>query len=274
MAYLDCSNIIDNLKEKIGLHNFEIGMAVVRVGERGSDIAYEKSVIAKMKRLEIECYSFVYPEDITHDEFITELKKIDADKKVSGILVLAPLPKQIDPDKIKYAISADKDLDGIAIDSIVDVYENGNKEAAPCTPQAAIEVIEHLGLVYRQIKVTVIGSGQVVGIPLANILMKKKATVSVCNSTSDIKKYTKDADVIIVAAGSPNLIDASYFENKDAIVIDIGISMIDGKIVGDVHEEVADKVKYLTPVKEGIGTITSYLLALRVVNNYKKINSK
>lgn len=274
MAYLDCSNIISDLKKEIGLHNFEIGMAIVRVGERGADIAYEKSVIAKMKRLEIECYSFVYPQDISHDDFISELEKIDNDPKVSGILVLAPLPKQINSDRIKYAVSAAKDLDGIAVDSIIDVYENGNKAAAPCTPQAAIEVIEYLNLVYREIKVTIIGSGQVVGIPLASILMKKKATVSICNSTSDIKRYTKDADVVIVAAGSPNLIDESYFENKDAIVIDIGISILDGKISGDVQSEVADKVKYLTPVKEGIGTITTYLLALRVVNNYKKINSK
>lgn len=271
MAYLDCSNIINDIKDRVGLRNFEVGMAVVRVGENPADIAYEKSVIAKMKRLEIECYSFQYPQDITHDKFIEELKKINEDEKVSGILVLAPLPAQIDMDIVKEVIAPNKDLDGINITNIMDVYEKGTKECAPCTPQAAIEVLDYLGLEYEGKNICIIGSGQVVGTPIANILIKKMATVSVCNVfTKNVREFTKNADVVISATGVANLLDETYFDNPNAIVIDIGISMLDGKITGDVQTNVADKVKYVTPVKEGIGTITSYLLALRVVNNFNK----
>lgn len=269
MAILDCTKIINSIKNEVrNKMKEDSSMAIVRVGSRPADVAYEKSVITKMSELSINCKSIVLDKDITNKEFIKQFTSINNDNFIKGILVLAPLPNHLDSDMIAELINPQKDLDGISKENILKVYEGHNEKYAPCTPHAVIKILDYLDIEYKGQNIVIVGAGNVVGKPLANILVNKQATVTICNEhTKNLEEHTKKADILVSATGVAHLINNNHVK-EGAIVIDVGISLNkEGQIVGDVNTEVADKVKYLTPVPNGVGTITTYLLAERVVES-------
>ncbi|MDF9866482.1 methylenetetrahydrofolate dehydrogenase (NADP+)/methenyltetrahydrofolate cyclohydrolase [Bacilli bacterium PM5-3] len=275
MGYINCNEIVDNLKADIKkvidkIAHKKVKIAIIRVGDKVDDIAYERSIISKLSKLEIECLKFTFNEEISDSEFKKSFKEVNENKDIDGIIVLAPLPKQLDMEWVAKTINPEKDLDSISYENILKMYDGKGERYAPCTPQAVLKVLDYLNIDCKTQKITLVGTGRVVGKPLATLLMERGATITTCNEfTTDLVKETKSSDIIISATGVPNLISEHHI-NSNHIIIDVGINVDkDNNIVGDVSKDVHDKIQYITPVPNGVGTITTYVLAKRLVDGVK-----
>lgn len=242
-------------------------LAIVRVGERPDDVAYERGAAKRLKDLGIKSEIFKYCESITQDELINELKKIDEDASIHGILLFRPLPKHIDEDAVKYVISPEKDVDCLNPVNLAKVFEGDSSGFAPCTPEAVMEMLEHYNVELAGKNVIVIGRSLVVGKPLSMLLLKKDATVTICHSrTKNLEDVCKSAQVLICAVGKARMVTEKYV-SFGQVVIDVGINMdADGNLCGDVDFENVEKiVGSITPVPGGVGAVTTYVLAKHVL---------
>lgn len=238
-------------------------LAIVRVGEKPDDIAYEKGAVKKMEKLGLEYSLYTYPADITNERFMTEFDRINRDNEIDGILLLRPLPGHIDEEAVTERIDPYKDLDGISPFNMAKVYAGDEKGFAPCTAEAVIECLDHAGIDLTGKNVTVVGRSLVIGKPLAMLLIKRNATVTICHTkTKNIEEKCRSADIVIAAAGSKKMIK-SGFVSDGAVVIDVGINDDgDGGICGDVDmEDVLKKASLITPVPGGVGSVTTSVLA-------------
>ncbi|MBQ7464374.1 MAG: bifunctional 5,10-methylene-tetrahydrofolate dehydrogenase/5,10-methylene-tetrahydrofolate cyclohydrolase [Lachnospiraceae bacterium] len=238
-------------------------LAIVRVGEKPDDVAYEKGAVKKMEKLGLEYSLYSYPEDITNERFMTEFDRINRDNEIDGILLLRPLPKHIDEEAVAERIDPYKDLDGISPTNMAKVYAGDEKGFAPCTAEAVIECLDYAGIDPTGKNVTVVGRSLVIGKPLAMLLIKRNATVTVCHTkTVNIEEKCRNADIVIAAAGSKKMI-RSGFVSDGAVVIDVGINDDgEGGICGDVDTEgVLEKASLVTPVPGGVGSVTTSVLA-------------
>ncbi len=238
-------------------------LAIVRVGEKPDDIAYEKGAVKKMEKLGLEYSLYSYPGDITNERFMNEFDRINRDNEIDGILLLRPLPKHIDEEAVTERIDPYKDLDGISPFNMAKVYAGDEKGFAPCTAEAVIECLDYAGIDLTGKNVTVVGRSLVIGKPLAMLLIKRNATVTVCHTkTVNIEEKCKNADIVIAAAGSKKMI-RSGFVSDGAVVIDVGINDDgQGGICGDVDTEgVLEKASLVTPVPGGVGSVTTSVLA-------------
>lgn len=250
-------------------------IAVVRVGENPSDISYEKAIVKVAGSIGMETKLVQLPEETTTEQLEKEIITLNEDTKVHGILMFRPLPKHIDQEKMRDIISADKDVDAMNPINLEKIFEGDPSGLEPATPRAAVEMIKGHGFELKGKDVVVINRSMVVGKPLAMMLLQDNATVTICHSkTEDLKAHTKRADIVVTALGRPATIDASYF-NEDSIVIDVGVGMTeDGKLSGDVdYDAVNGKVKAITPVPGGVGSITTSILLSQVMKACKKMNS-
>lgn len=242
-------------------------LAIVRVGERPDDMAYERGALKKMENFGLQAESFFYPADISNEAFQAEFKKINENPDIDGILLLRPLPKQINERDIQHMISPEKDLDGISPDNIARVFAGESEGFAPCTAEAVIEVLKANEISLTGKKVSVVGRSMVVGRPLSMLLLKENATVTICHTrTKELEKTCRDAEILIAAAGQAKMIDASYV-GADAVVIDVGINVDeDGNLCGDVDfESLNDIASMATPVPGGVGAVTTAVLAKHLV---------
>lgn len=242
-------------------------LAIVRVGNRPDDISYEKGAVKKMQAfgLEAECISF--PEDISDEEFKAEFQKINADRTVDGILMMRPLPKQIREGDIENMIDPAKDLDGISPANIAKVFCGDDSGFAPCTAEAVMEMLLLNGFELRGKRAVVVGRSMVVGKPLAMLLLKENATVTICHTkTEDLAARCREADFLLAAAGKAGLITADYVK-EGAVVLDVGINVdAGGHLCGDVDfAGIEKKAAYATPVPGGIGAVTTAVLAKHLV---------
>lgn len=246
-------------------------LAIVRVGARPDDVAYEKGAVKRCEGVGIECSVFEFPESIVQKDLIAEIEKINADDSIHGILLFRPLPHGLDENIIKYVISPDKDIDCLNPVNVAKVFEGDESGFAPCTPEAVMDLLEYNGIDLKGKRVTVIGRSLVVGKPLAMMLLKKHATVTLCHTrTADLKGTCKNAEILIAAAGKAKMVDEG-FVSEGQIIIDVGINMDEnGKLCGDVDlEKVKDIAAAITPVPGGIGTVTTSVLAKHVVRAAK-----
>ncbi|MDF9867409.1 methylenetetrahydrofolate dehydrogenase (NADP+)/methenyltetrahydrofolate cyclohydrolase [Bacilli bacterium PM5-3] len=252
-------------KYKSQLKNKEAKVAIVRVGDHGDDITYEKSIVKKFKEIGIDTELKTFDKMVSHDDFVTTIKNLNHDSEINGIIILRPLPDQIDADTIAQLIDHNKDIDGMSYTNIARLFTSDDFGFVPCTPQAVMEVIDYLKIDLGGLNVTIVGAGMAVGRPLSVLMLNRKATVTTCRTlTKDLVKECSNADVIVAAAGVKHLIKNEHVKNG-AIVIDVGINVDNGKIYGDVDfENVVDKTKYITPVPGGIGSITTMILAKQV----------
>ena len=238
-------------------------LAILRLGEKDSDLSYERGAVKKASMCGVDVRSVVLSEDVDSDTFFSELDKLNKDPRVSGILMLRPLPKHIDEEKARNFIFPEKDVDGCGDASLGSIFIGKNKGYAPCTAQAAIEILDYYKIPVEGKRVCVIGRSLVVGKPLAMLLMNRNATVSVCHSkTRDIRSITLDSDIVIAASGQMESLDASYFKDGQTI-IDVGISWNDkkGKLCGDVDfDTLSDMELNITPVPGGVGAVTTSVL--------------
>ena len=241
-------------------------LAIIRVGENDADISYEKGACTRMGKVGIRCSTYQFPADISMEEFTEAFEFINNDEDVDGILLFRPLPKQLDEKKICMMIDPVKDVDCISPVNLAKLFAGEDDGYAPCTAQAVVELLENERIETEGKEIAIIGRSMVVGKPLAMMLLKKNATVTICHrKTQDIKRVCQRADILVACAGSAKMVDHSFLKN-DAIVIDVGINMLDGKLCGDVDfDDIADTAEAATPVPGGVGAVTTSVLAKHVI---------
>ncbi|HBC96874.1 MAG TPA: bifunctional 5,10-methylene-tetrahydrofolate dehydrogenase/5,10-methylene-tetrahydrofolate cyclohydrolase [Clostridium sp.] len=262
---------VENLKVK----GITPKLTLVRVGANGSDLAYERGALKRCSKIGIEAAVKELPEDVTQDRFVDELKKINEDKSVNGVMVFRPFPGQLDENVIKYIIAPEKDVDCFSPVNVAKVMEKDKTGFAPCTPSAVIEILKHYKIPVQGKRAVIIGRSMIVGKPMAMLLLNKNATVTICHSkTVDMPKICSEADILVVAIGRAKMIDSKYVKDG-AVVVDVGINIDEnGRICGDVNtEDCQPKTSMITPVPAGVGSVTSSILAQHIVKACKLQNN-
>ena len=242
-------------------------LGIVRVGERPDDLSYERGATKRCDTLGVAVEKFLLPENVTQEELMATIDQVNKDDKIHGVLIFRPLPKHLDEAAVIKALNPEKDVDGITDGSMVGVFAGTKQGFPPCTPQACMEILDHYGIDCTGKKAVVVGRSLVVGKPAAMMLIKKNATVTVCHTrTKDMPSVTREADIVIVAAGRAGVVDESYVA-PGQIVIDVGINVNEeGKLCGDVkHDTVEPVVDAITPVPGGVGAVTTSVLVGHVV---------
>lgn len=272
MTILKGKDVVDNMVEDLkssvqSLDDAAPCLAIIRVGNRPDDLAYERGAIKRMTPLGIICRVIELPADVSQDDYVKCFTELNNDDSVDGILPLRPLPPHLDSSIIENLIKPEKDVDGISPLNTAKMYLGDKRAFAPCTAEAVMEIIDNMHYDLQGKKVVIVGCGNVVGKPLSLLMFQRNATVTVCNEyTKELVSECNDADVLVAAAGVRKLIKAEHV-SPDCIVIDVGINTDEnGKLCGDVDfEEVASRVKGITPVPGGVGAVTTYVLAKHVI---------
>lgn len=260
--------------EQIKARGGQPKLATLRVGERGDDIAYERGATNRAKKIGIDVDSVVLPGDVTQQEFIEALEKLNQDASVNGILIFRPLPKQIDEGLIKNLIAPKKDIDCFSPANVGKMAEGDPTGFNPCTPSAVMEILDFYGVEIKGAEASVIGSSMVVGKPAAMLLMNQKATVTVAHSkTKDTPAVARKAEILVVGVGVSKMVKEDWV-SPGTVVIDVGINVDDqGNMSGDVDfERVQEKASMITPVPGGVGSVTTTILAKHVLKAYKQQN--
>ena len=242
-------------------------LTIIRVGENPDDISYEKGATKKLTSFGLEVESKVFPGDISDEAFKKEFAAINADASVDGILMLRPLPKQINEQDIEKMIDPAKDLDGISPVNIAKVFSGDTSGFAPCTAEAVVCMLKMNDIALSGKRVAVVGRSMVVGRPLSMLLLHENATVTICHSRSEnLPDICREADILVVAAGKAGMVGAESVR-AGQVVLDVGIHVgADGNLCGDTRfAEVEPVVEAITPVPGGVGTVTSTILASHVV---------
>ncbi|MGL6106711.1 bifunctional 5,10-methylenetetrahydrofolate dehydrogenase/5,10-methenyltetrahydrofolate cyclohydrolase [Romboutsia sp.] len=269
-------NLIQEVNElvKEGIHP---KLAILRVGAKANDLAYEKGALSKCQAIGIETEVTELPEGTTQEQYIETLQQLNNDPKVNGILTFRPLPEGIDEEVIKQVIAPEKDVDCFSPLNTAKVMEGDTTGFPPCTPTAVVEILKHYGVKLNGANVAVLGRSMVVGKPVSMLLLGENATVNICHSrTANLAEVTSKADVLIAAVGRARMVTPEYIK-EGAVVIDVGINAKPegGGICGDVDTDaVLDKVSMITPVPAGVGSVTTSILAKHVVKACKLQNNK
>lgn len=256
---LDGKKLRDELlieyKEKIQNKNLKIKLAIIEVGENDASKIYIRNKVKYCNEVGIKTEVYNLDNDIEEDKLIDLINELNSDRSITGIILQSPIPKHLDFDTYSGLIASNKDVDGFTISNVYNLYLN-KKSILPCTVKGIIRLLDHYSIPIEGANVVIVGRGNIVGKPLALAFENKNATVTLCHSkTKNLAKYTKEADILVSAAGSPNLITKDMVK-KDSVLIDVGISRIDGKIVGDIDKDVYDIVSYVTPNPGGVGPMT------------------
>ena len=250
------SKKIEELKNILNNLNTQLGLAVIQVGDDEASKVY----IKQKEKLALELgYKFIhkkYDSNVDEDTLLHDIDILNNDKSIHGILVQMPLPKHLDENKIQNRISSLKDVDGLTYLNSGKLVNN-SKGLVPCTPKGIIDLLDYYNIPIEGANAVVVGRSILVGKPIANLLLNRNATVTICHSkTKDLDKITKKADILVVAIGKKWFINKSMIK-KDSVIIDVGINRDDGKLYGDVNfDDVKDICKYITPVPGGVGPMT------------------
>lgn len=275
MLELRGKKVSDGIKEYVSKEletlSFVPKLAIVRVGENPDDMSYERGATKKLKSFGLDVASYVFPQDISDEDFKKAFKDINEDDEVTGILLLRPLPRTINEKDIENMIDPKKDLDGISPINIAKVFAGDTTGFSPCTAEAVIEVLKAYDIELTGKRVTVVGRSMVVGKPVSMLLLKENATVTMTHTrTVNLKKTCSDAEIVIAAAGRAKMLNSDYC-GQDAVMIDVGINVDDnGKLCGDVDYSTLDgKASAATPVPGGVGTVTTAVLAKHLIQAAK-----
>jgi methylenetetrahydrofolate dehydrogenase (NADP+)/methenyltetrahydrofolate cyclohydrolase len=231
-------------------------LAVILIGDNPASEVYVRNKKIACEKVGIKSISMDLKNDVSEDEVLTLVNKLNNDPEVDGILVQSPLPKQVNEDLVIDAISPLKDVDGFHPTNI-GLLAIKKPRLRSCTPYGVIKMLKTLNINLAGMRATVVGASNNVGRPMALELLLENCTVTICNSkTVDLKTKVGQAELVVVAAGIKNIVMGEWIR-QDAIVIDIGINRVDGKLVGDVEFSVAkEKASYITPVPGGVGPMT------------------
>ncbi len=247
-------------------------LCIVMVGDRKDADAYAKSASKALTGCGIDCRLTNLPGDIKEERLLHEIKTINEDPEFHGILIMRPLPDSIKWDSIEDAISPEKDVDCITTYNLAKVFKGDDSGFYPCTAQAVMDMLEYYDVELEGKNVAVVGRSLVVGKPVAMLLLKKNATVTLCHSrTRDLNGVTSAADIVVAATGVAHIIGKGSIK-RNSIILDVGINVLDGKLVGDVaFDEVEPLVSMISPVPGGIGSVTTAVLMENVVTAAERL---
>ena len=259
------NKIKDGIKDKVDDYRQRLGkvpgLAVIMVGDNPASKVYVNSKINTCKQVGFHSVTETLPSCVSTENLLSLIDKYNYDDSINGILVQLPLPEHIDEREILYSILPEKDVDGFHPINVGKI-NIGDEAMRPCTPAGIMVLLEEYDIPLQGADVTIVGWGNIVGRPLATLLSKANATVTVCNIfTKDLAAHTIYSDIVISAAGVPSLITAEHVKDG-AVVIDVGINRLEsGKLVGDVDfENVSAKASHITPVPGGVGPMTIAML--------------
>lgn len=256
-------------------------LAIVRLGEDPGDLSYEKGAIKRAAEVGVEVRNVVLPRDAEQDELVAEIKKLNADGSIHGVLLFRPLPKHMDEKAVCEVLDPEKDIDGITSGSLAGIFMDSEVGYPPCTAAACMEILDHYGYDIKGKKVTVMGRSLVIGKPVAMMAMRKNATVTICHSRTSPKDFAAagaGADIVIAAIGKARMIKEEMLGDGQ-VIIDVGINMDEnGKLCGDVDfdkalvaedgscsEGIGARAAAITPVPGGVGSVTTAVLMKHVV---------
>lgn len=268
------ARIKDELKDEVARlkdQGKEATLAVIQVGNDPASCVYVNNKKKACAYIGIRSESYELPEETTEDELLALIDRLNDDPKITGILCQLPVPKHINEDTIIRRISPAKDVDGFHPMS-VGALCIGEKGFASCTPAGVMKLLEYSDIAVEGRECVVVGRSNIVGKPMALMLLKANGTVTVCHSrTKNLKEVCKRADILVVAVGKPKMITEEYVKDG-AVVIDVGIHRMDnGKLCGDVdYDRVEDKCSAITPVPGGVGPMTIAMLMYNCVNALKE----
>ncbi|MFH1849178.1 MAG: bifunctional methylenetetrahydrofolate dehydrogenase/methenyltetrahydrofolate cyclohydrolase FolD [archaeon] len=252
--------IREEIKKKISQFDVKPGLSVVQVGTNPASAVYVRLKQKACDEVGIISKKYELDEKTSQEELLALVRRLNADKSVHGILVQLPLPGHINETDVINAISIEKDVDGFHPINAGKLL-SGDQCLVPCTPRGIIRLIESTGENIEGKRAVVVGRSNIVGKPVAFLLLDKNATVTICHSrTQNLGEITREADILIAAVGRPRMIGADMIK-PGAVVIDVGTTNVDGKLVGDVDFESAKEVAgYITPVPGGVGPMTIAML--------------
>lgn len=247
-------------------------LAIVRVGEKPDDLAYERGAESRAARTGVSIRKFVLPADYRTEQLLDTIRQINEDPSIHGCLMFRPLKRKADEAQVCALLSPEKDVDGITQGSLASVFTGKGEGFAPCTAQAVMELLSFYGYDLTGKRVTVVGRSLVIGRPVSMMLMAANATVTICHTrTKDLAAECRRADILVVTAGKAGLIPGDYI-SEGQVVIDVGINVDEeGNLCGDVRfDEACEKASAITPVPGGIGTMTSTVLSMHVIEAAEK----
>lgn len=252
-------------------------LAILRVGERADDLAYERAALKRCERIGIKVRQFILPEDVKQAALMDTIRIINEDSSIHGCLMFRPLPKTLDEKAACAALSPAKDIDGVTVGSMAKVYAGAGEGFAPCTAQSCMELLKHYGIDPAGKRAAVIGRSLVIGRPVTMLLMQANATVTLCHTkTRSMQEIVREADIVVVAAGNAEAIGAEYFRAGQT-VLDVGINWSEEKqkLVGDVDfESVEPIVSAITPTPAGVGSVTTAVLCKHVLEAAEQSESQ
>ena len=249
-------------------------LALLRVGSRQDDLAYERGAEKRAEKTGISTMKVVLPENITTEELVCEIEKLNEDEYVHGILIFRPLPKHLDDEAVRDALNPEKDVDGITYISQAGVFTGTDIGYPPCTAEACIELLDFFDIDLQGKNITVVGRSDVIGKPVSMMMLKKNATVTICHTkTVELDRICRESDIIVAAAGCPGMLSKNCF-SENQVVVDVAINFTpDNVMTGDVNfEDVTGVVGAVTPVPGGIGIVTTSILMKHCVEAAEKIS--
>jgi 5,10-methylene-tetrahydrofolate dehydrogenase/Methenyl tetrahydrofolate cyclohydrolase len=251
-------------------------LGIIRVGGRPDDLFYESGAQKMCETVGLACQVFAYPADIGQNALEKAVGAVGANREINGILLFAPLPRHLNEKKIRNLIPVEKDVDCMTIGSAAKVYTDDPTGFPPCTPTACMEILKFYDIPLKGKKAVVIGRSQVVGKPLAMLLLREHATVTICHSrTENLPSVCADADILVAAVGKTKMVTGDFVKPGQA-VIDVGINADPdnpGKYCGDVdYAAVAPVVAKITPVPGGVGSVTTIVLCKHTVQACERQN--
>lgn len=263
----------DDLSIKVKNCMIKPSLAVIEVGENPSSNAYIKGKSNAASEIGMNFRLFQYTSDASEREIMNKIVELNNDEYIDGIVVQLPLPNHMSAKRIINTIDVSKDVDGLTNKSVARFYNN-RKCFIPCTPLAIMELLRLNEIEVSGKHAVVVGRSNLVGRPIAELLLRKDATVTICHSkTENLELYTKEADILIVAVGEKNLITGDMVK-EGVVVIDVGITRENDKLYGDVKfDEVSKKASYITPVPGGVGPMTVAMLLKNVLECYNTKNT-
>ena len=261
------AKILNKLSEEINKLDKKPSLAVILIGDNPASELYVNLKKKAAEKIGITSTVLIYPQNIDEKTVLDKISELNNDKNVDAILVQLPLPQQINPKNIIQAISPKKDVDGFTPENIGKMSIGVEPYAYPCTPKGILTLLEEYKINLQGKHVVIIGRSNIVGKPLAQMLLNKNATVTICHShTKNLSEITKTADILISAVGKPKIIKKDMVKNN-SVIVDVGTSKVDGKLFGDVDfENLFELTSYITPVPGGVGPMT---IASLLVNTYE-----
>lgn len=244
-----------------------IMLAILIVGNDHASHAYKDRMVKLAESLGIQTKVVLLPAESNLKTVLQEIDQLNKDKAIVGILPMMPLPKHLDSTIVANAIDPNKDVDCLNTFNIGELYSVSSRWA-PCTPRAVMATLAHYNIPVAGKHVVVIGRSNVVGKPVANLLLAANATVTICHSkTTNLPAISRQADIIVAAVGIAGFVKPDMVKDG-VVIIDVGINSVEGKLVGDVEPSVQDKASAFTPVPGGIGTVTTTMLVQALLRNY------